>query len=229
MRSAHAFGNGSISPSLFPASKVSDFQANIGGSLSIEVSEPPTNSQYKENTSEKSTSLLEFPASSNLKLNRDVKINNEIEKTAELLGCYFHPMPVSSVLLKSVGNEIYICVSSFATEDRVSTLFMYKISAKAPSKGLPSIIGHTPAKLPIVDDKSGRNVNSFTFSLFLLLNLFFLSSYLIGVTFLQRTLERSYLHFTPDGEHLIFTGNIKTPYCRFGLPLYFFIQFMDTD
>lgn len=219
MRSAHAFGNGSISPSSFPASKVSDFQANIGESLCIEVSEPPTNSQYKETTSEKSTSVL----------NRDVKINSEIEKTAELLGCYFHPMPVSAVLLKSVGNEIYICVSSFATEDRVSTLFMYKISAKAPSKGFPSIIGHTPAKLPIVDDKSGGNVNSFTFSLFLLLNLFFLSSYLIGVTFLQRTLERSYLHFTPDGEHLIFTGNIKTPYCRFGLPLYFFIRFMDTD
>ncbi|XP_010477867.1 PREDICTED: uncharacterized protein LOC104756910 [Camelina sativa] len=187
MRSAHAFGNGSISPSSFPASKVEDFQANTGEACGIQVSEPPfTNSQYKENTSEKSTSVLESPASPNLKLNRDVKINNEMEKTAELLGCYFHPMPVSSVLLKSVGNEIYICVFSFATEDRVSTLFMYKISAKAPSKGFPSVIGHTSVKLPIVDDKSGGN----------------------------RTLERSYFHFTPDGEHLVFTGNIKTPYCR---------------
>ncbi|KAL1198392.1 hypothetical protein V5N11_004212 [Cardamine amara subsp. amara] len=184
--SAHAFGNASISPSSFAASKVEDFQANIGEALGVQVSEPPhTKSQYKENTSKKSTSVQNFSASSNLKLNRDVKINNEMEKTVELLGCYFHPMPVSSVLLKSVGNEIYICVLSFATDDRVRTLFMYKISAKAPSKGFPSVIGYTPAILPIVDDKSGGN----------------------GI------LERSYLHFTPDGDHLIFTGNIKTPYC----------------
>ncbi|EFH69666.1 predicted protein [Arabidopsis lyrata subsp. lyrata] len=187
MRSAHAFGNASISSSSFPASKFEDCQANIGEALGIQVSEPPsTKSQCKENTSEKRTSVQEFPASSNLEINRDVKINNEMGKTVELLGCYFHPMPVSSVLLKSAGNEIYICVLSFATEDRVRTLFMYKMSAKAPSKGFPSIIGHTPAILPIVDDKSGGN----------------------------RTLEISNLHFTPDGLHLILIGNIKTPYCR---------------
>ncbi|EOA36038.1 hypothetical protein CARUB_v10008119mg, partial [Capsella rubella] len=186
MRLVHAFGNGSISPSSFPASKVEDFQANIGETLGIQVSEPlSTTSEYKENTSEKSMSVLELPANLNFKLNRDITTNSKMEKSVELLGCYFHPMPVSSVILKSVGNEIYICVFSFATEDRVSTLFMYKISAKTPSKGFPSVIGHTSAKLPIVDDKSGEN----------------------------RTLER-YLHFTPDGEHLIFTGNIKTPYCR---------------
>ncbi|VYS47194.1 unnamed protein product [Arabidopsis thaliana] len=186
-RSAHAFGSASISSSSFPASKFEDCQANIGEELGIQVSEPPsTESQYKENTSEKCTSVQEFPASSNLKLNRDVKINNEMEKTVELLGCYFHPMPVSSVLLRTVGNEIYICVLSFATEDRVRTLFMYKMSAEAPSKGFPSIIGHTPAILPIVDDKSSGN----------------------------GTLEISNLHFTPDGLHLILTGNIKTPYCR---------------
>lgn len=165
MKSAHTFGNASIPPSSSPASKVEDFQANIDEALGIQLSELPcTTSQYKENTSEKSTSVQDFPASSNVKLNRDVKINNEMEKTAELLGCYFHPMPVSSVLLKSVGNEIYICVLSFAREDRVRALFVYKISAKAPSKGFPSVIGHTHAILPIVDDQSGVNVSSSSFS-----------------------------------------------------------------
>lgn len=44
--------------------------------------------------------------------------------------------------------------------------------------------------------------------------LFLLARYLIVVACLQKTLERSYFHVTPDGEHLIFTGNIKTAYCR---------------
>lgn len=165
MRPAHGFGNASISPSTFPASKAENFQAHIGEALGIQVSEiPSTKSQYKENTNEKSiSSVRECPSSLNIKLNRDIKINNEMEKTVELLGCYFHPMSVSSVSLQSVGNEIYICVLSFATEDRGRTLFMYKISAKEPSKGFPSVIGHTPAILPIVNDKSGGNVNSLKF------------------------------------------------------------------
>ncbi|KAJ0257810.1 DNA binding protein [Hirschfeldia incana] len=191
IRPAQGFGNASTSPPSFSASKTENVQGHIGEALGIHVSElPSTKSQYKEHTSEKSiSSVPEISVSSSLKLNRDVKINNEMEKTVELLGCYFHPMPVSSVSLQSVGNEIYICVLSFAAEDRVRTLFMYKISANASTKGFPSVVGHTPVILPIVDDKSGRYVNS-------------------------RTLERSYFHVTPDGEHLIFTGNIKTPYCR---------------
>ncbi|CAN6881671.1 unnamed protein product [Brassica oleracea] len=191
IRPARGFGNASTSPPSFPASKVENVQGHIVEALGIQVSEPPsTKSQYKEHTSEKSiSSVPEISASSSLKVNRDIKINNEMEKTVELLGCYFHPMPVSSVSLQSVGNEIYIWVLSFATEDRVRTLFMYKISAKAPTKGFPSVVGHTPIILPSEDGKSGGNVNS-------------------------KTLERSYFYVTPDGEHLIFTGNIKTSYCR---------------
>lgn len=221
MRPVHGFGKASISPSSFPASKVENFQIHIGEALGVQVSEPPaTKCQYKENTSDKSiSSVPEFPV--DIKLNRDIKINNEMEKTVELLGCYFHPRPVSSVSLQSVGNEIYICVLSFATEDRVRTLFMYKISAKAPTKGIPSVVGHTPAILPIVNNKYGGNVSSLIFFLVSSVKLLdyyhiLFSIYLIVVTFPQRTLERSYLHFTPDGEHLIFTGNVKTPYCRFG-------------
>lgn len=225
IRPAQGFENASTSPPSFPASKVENVQGHIDEALGIQVSEPPsTKSQYKEHTSEKSiSSVPEISASSSLKLNRDIKINNEMEKTVELLGCYFHPMPISSVSLQSVGNEIYICVLSFATEDRVRTLFMYKISAKAPTKGFPCVVGHTPVILPIMDDKSGANVNSVSFLLasFVKLHdyyhiLFLLSKYLIVVTCAQRALERSYFHVTPDGEHLIFTGNIKTPYCRFG-------------
>lgn len=158
---AQGFGNASTSPPSFPASKVENVQGHIGEALGIQVSEPPsTESQLKENSSEKRiSSVPEIAPSSSLKLNKDVKSNNEMEKTVELLGCYFHPMPVSSVSLQSVGNEIYICVLSFATEDRVRTLFMYKISAKAPTKGFPSVVGHTPVILPIMDDKSRGNVN----------------------------------------------------------------------
>lgn len=165
IRPAQGFGNASTSPRSFPASKVENVQGHVGEALGIQVSEPPsTKSQYKEHTSEKSISNVpEISASSSLKLNRDIKINNEMEKTVELLGCYFHPMPVSSVSLQSVGNEIYISVLSVATEDRVRTLFMYKISAKASAKGFPSVVGHTPVILPIVDDKSGGNINSVSF------------------------------------------------------------------
>ncbi|CAH8390132.1 unnamed protein product [Eruca vesicaria subsp. sativa] len=160
IRAAHNFGNANTSPSSFPASKVENVQGHIGEALEFQISEPPsTKSQYKENTRENRISNVpEIPPSSSVKLNRDVKINNEMEKTVELLGCYFHPMPVSSVSLQFAGNEIYIFVLSFATEDRVRTLFMYKISAKAPTKRFSSVVGHTSVILHIVDDKPGGNV-----------------------------------------------------------------------
>ncbi|XP_010551369.1 PREDICTED: uncharacterized protein LOC104822000 isoform X2 [Tarenaya hassleriana] len=131
---------------------------------------------------------IEFPAGVDVKLHKDIKINNELAKTVELLGSYFLPMPISSILLKSVEGEIYVCVVSCLTTDRFRTLFVYKIAAKEPMKGCPSLIGHTPVILPFEEDRSGRN----------------------------EALERSCLHFTPNGQDLILCGDIRTPCCREG-------------
>ncbi|XP_062162867.1 uncharacterized protein LOC133869800 isoform X2 [Alnus glutinosa] len=119
---------------------------------------------------------------------RKVELNNELQNIVELVGCYVHPMPITSLLLSTKGNEIYICVLCGLLMDRDRTLFIYKLGIKEPRVGCPSFVGHTFMTLPILKNHFGREVE----------------------------VERSGLQFTPDGQHLVLLDNIKTPYCREG-------------
>lgn len=95
---------------------------------------------------------------------RKVELNNELQNIVELVGCYVHPMPISSLLLSTKGNEIYICVLCGLLMDRDRTLFIYKLPIKEPSVGCPSFVGHSSAMLPILKNYFGREVSCYMYS-----------------------------------------------------------------
>lgn len=103
--------------------------------------------------------------SSDIKLQKNVEINNELQGIVDFAGCYFHPMPISSVLLATKGDEIYICVLCGLLNEKNRTLFIYKVAIQEQSVGCPSFIGHTSVMLPFLKDIFGRDVSSYINSL----------------------------------------------------------------
>ncbi|KAI4357999.1 hypothetical protein L6164_001908 [Bauhinia variegata] len=116
--------------------------------------------------------------------NRD--LNNDLDNIVKLVGCYVHPMPVSSLLLGTRENEIYLCVICGPWVDQERTLFTYKIAIKGPRIGCPSLVSYTPILLP------DRNFTR------------------------ETVVETSGLQLTPDGQYNVLLGCIKTPNCREG-------------
>ncbi|KAA8532878.1 hypothetical protein F0562_033005 [Nyssa sinensis] len=134
---------------------------------------------------------VEVKEGSNLKPHMNVELDNDLESIVEFVGCYVHPTPISSVLLSTKGNEIYICVLCGMSVDKDRTLFMYKVPVKEQSigpVGCPSFVGHTPIDFPLSRDAFGREI----------------------------ALDNSGLQFTPDGQCLVLLNSIKAPYCREG-------------
>ena len=111
----------------------------------------------------KSSSAKGVQASVDMKL-RKVELNNELQNFVELVGCYVHPIPISSMFLSTKGNEIYICVLCGLLMDRDRTLFIYKLAIKEPRVGCPSFVGHTSATLPILKNYFGREVSCYMYS-----------------------------------------------------------------
>ncbi|PWA72806.1 hypothetical protein CTI12_AA266830 [Artemisia annua] len=114
--------------------------------------------------------------------------NDELENIFELVGCYMHPMPISMVMLRTKGNEVYICVLCGYLMEKDRKLLIYKASIKGENRGCPSFIGHTAIISPISNNASGRQI----------------------------LLDSSSLQFTPDGKCLVLLNHIKASYCREG-------------
>nr|GEU39402.1 putative FY-rich, FY-rich, WD40/YVTN repeat-like-containing domain protein [Tanacetum cinerariifolium] len=114
--------------------------------------------------------------------------NDELENIFELVGSYMHPMPISMVMLRTKGNEVYICVLCGYLMEKDRKLLIYKASIKGENRGCPSFIGHTTIMSPISNNASGRQI----------------------------LLDSSSLQFTPDGKCLVLLNNIKASYCREG-------------
>ncbi|XP_056164466.1 uncharacterized protein LOC115670869 isoform X4 [Syzygium oleosum] len=121
-----------------------------------------------------------------LKSSGDVQLNNEQESQYQFVGCYIHPLPIVAVWLSTHENEIYICILSGLEEDKVKTLFLYKVSTEHAGAGCPSFLGHTPVTFPIPQ------------------------TIYCG----QIAPERSYLQLTPHGKGLVFLGCMEAPFCR---------------
>lgn len=119
------------------------------------------NTSFCENNT---SSVKGVPTSLDIKLHRNLELNSELNGTVELVGCYVHPMPVSSVLLSTKGNEIYICVLCGLLVDRDKTLFIYKLSKEEPRVGCPSFVGHTSITLPSLKDYFGREVSFYMYN-----------------------------------------------------------------
>ena len=85
-----------------------------------------------------------------IKLHRNVELYNELNGIVELVGCYVHPVPVSSVLLSTKENEIYIVF--YVAFQRIERI------------GCPSFVGHTSITLLILRDYFGRELSSYMHS-----------------------------------------------------------------
>lgn len=109
-----------------------------------------------ENTS---SNAKESQVSSDLKLQKNVESINELAGTFDLMGCYFFPLPILSVLLSTTGDKIYVCVSCGFLVDKKRTLFIYTVDIQEPRVGNPSCVGHTSVMLPFVKDNFGREVS----------------------------------------------------------------------
>ncbi|MCH82195.1 F/Y rich carboxy-terminal protein, partial [Trifolium medium] len=118
---------------------------------------------------------------------RNQELKNNLNSNVKFVGCYMHPMPVSSLLLKTTEDEIHICVLCGLTGQH-RTLFTYKVAIKGPNFGCPSVMAHTPIMLPDP---------TYNF---------------MGETILERT----GVELTPDGQYIVLIGSIKTPNCREG-------------
>ncbi|KAK4263611.1 hypothetical protein QN277_029000 [Acacia crassicarpa] len=140
----------------------------------------------KPSSCENNCSSNEAQVISELNPHRNDDISDNLGKTIKFVGCYFLPMPVSSLFLSRRGNEILICVICESVVDQERTLFTYKVSVKEPNIGCPSFIAYTSLRLP--DPK--HNFNR------------------------ETLVERSGVQLTPDGQYIVLLGSIKTPYCR---------------
>ncbi|XP_058744306.1 uncharacterized protein LOC131616867 [Vicia villosa] len=117
---------------------------------------------------------------------RNQELKDNPKDNVKFVGRYMLPMRVSSLLLKTVGDEIHICVLCGLLTDQNRTLFAYKVAIKEPNFGCPSAMVHTPIMLP--DPK---------------------------YNFMTETMvERTGMEFTPDGQFIVLIGSIKTPSCR---------------
>ncbi|GMH15255.1 hypothetical protein Nepgr_017096 [Nepenthes gracilis] len=128
----------------------------------------------------------EVQRSTQVRPHMKVELNNKVEGISKLVGCYSHPIQISSVTLTRKVHEIYVCVSCGVLEERERNLFVYKIQITEPSQGCPSFIGHTSVSLPVLKDTFGR---------------------LIAV-------DKFGIEFTPNAQGLVLLDGIKAPYCR---------------
>ncbi|XP_050911179.1 uncharacterized protein LOC127126306 isoform X2 [Lathyrus oleraceus] len=116
---------------------------------------------------------------------RSQKLKNNLNGNVKFVGRYMHPMPVSSLLLKTVEDEIHVCVLCGLLTDQHRTLFTYKVAIKELNFGCPSVMAHTPIMLPD------------------------------PYNFMRETMvERTGVELTPDGQFIVLIGSIKTPNCR---------------
>ncbi|GAB2303399.1 hypothetical protein Dimus_037390 [Dionaea muscipula] len=112
--------------------------------------------------------------------------NDMLEGTSKLIGCYSHPMRISSVALTRKLHDLYACVSCGMLGERERNLFVYKIPIKQSGQGCPSFIGYSSVSLPLLKDTFGNEI----------------------------AVDKYGLVFTPDAESLVLLDGIKAPHCR---------------
>ncbi|KAM7255373.1 hypothetical protein ACFE04_026075 [Oxalis oulophora] len=116
----------------------------------------------------------------------NVVFSNGLCSFVQLVGCYYHPMPVLTLLLREHESEIYICVICGSLKDKEHTLYAYKLAINGQEVGKPSFVGQTSLIFPHPQN----------------------------YTFTEMLAENYGLQFSPDCQSLILLDKIKTPTCR---------------
>ncbi|KAK7360635.1 hypothetical protein VNO77_02643 [Canavalia gladiata] len=76
------------------------------------------------------------------------ELKNNLDSSVKFVGCYMHPMPVSSLFLSTRNDEIHVCVLCGLLSGQYRTLFTYKVAINEPSLGCPSVMAHCSILLP---------------------------------------------------------------------------------
>ncbi|KAM7270749.1 hypothetical protein ACFE04_029963 [Oxalis oulophora] len=116
----------------------------------------------------------------------NVVFSNGLCSFVQLVGCYYHPMPVLTLLLREHESEIYICVICGSLKDKEHTLYAYKLAINGQEVGKPSFVGQTSLIFPHPQN----------------------------YTFTEMLAENYGLQFSPDCRSLILLDKIKSPTCR---------------
>jgi len=76
------------------------------------------------------------------------ELKSTMGSSVKFVGCYLHPMPVSSLFLSTREDEVHVCVLCGQLTDQYRTMFTYKVAIAGPTLGYPSVMAHSSILLP---------------------------------------------------------------------------------
>ncbi|XP_042391551.1 uncharacterized protein LOC121982506 isoform X1 [Zingiber officinale] len=117
---------------------------------------------------------------------RAVRLDEVLDESFELAGCYRQPKPVLFILLRPYEDDLQISVICGIRESDERFVFIYKVPLKDQGEICPYFIGYTSLMLPLLPGPA------------------------IGNTMYKG----SCLQFTPDGQSIVFVSTIRAPLCR---------------
>ncbi|XP_055809882.1 uncharacterized protein LOC129880068 isoform X2 [Solanum dulcamara] len=142
----------------------------------------------KINFSADTTEKKENNENVNIEVQKDLKTDSERSGVLKVIAGYAHPMPISSVLLSTQENDLYICVLCGQPLDEDRTIFMYKVPMEGEERGCPSFIGHVSIRFQFSDGAFRGDIE----------------------------LDSAAVQLTPIGQSLVLFNTVRAPSCREG-------------
>ncbi|KAL3336573.1 hypothetical protein AABB24_029297 [Solanum stoloniferum] len=146
---------------------------------------------------DKQNQKIIFSADTTEKKENNENVNMEAQKDLEsesersvlkVIAGYAHPMPISSVLLSTQENDLYICVLCGQPLHEDRTIFMYKAPMEGEERGCPSFIGQVSIRFQFSDGAFSGDIE----------------------------LDSAAVQLTPIGQSLVLFNSVIAPSCREG-------------
>ncbi|XP_060215074.1 uncharacterized protein LOC132641940 isoform X4 [Lycium barbarum] len=179
-------------------SKLLDSTAtNSEGNLTEKLSGDQQFVRFTDPPLHKQNEKINFPADTTEKKENNENLNMEVQKdlkteiesgVLKVIAGYAHPMPISSVLLSTQENYLYICVLCGQPLHEDRTIFMYKAPMDGEERGCPSFIGHVSIRFLLSDGAFGGDIE----------------------------LDSAAVQLTPIGQSLVLFNSVRAPSCREG-------------
>ncbi|CAN4122038.1 unnamed protein product [Withania somnifera] len=141
----------------------------------------------KINFSADTTEKKENNENVNMDATKDLKTESERSGILKVIAGYAHPMPISSVLLSTQENDLYICVLCRQPLHEDRSIFMYKAPMEGEERGCPSFIGHVSIRFQFSDVAIRGDIE----------------------------LDSAAVQLTPIGQLVLF-NSVRAPSCRKG-------------
>ncbi|KAH0668456.1 hypothetical protein KY289_022949 [Solanum tuberosum] len=144
--------------------------------------------KQKINFSADTTEKKENNENVNMETQKDFKAESERSGVLKVIAGYAHPMPISSVLLSTQENDLYICVLCGQPLHEDRTIFMYKAPMEGEERGCPSFIGQVSIRFQFSDGAFRGDIE----------------------------LDSAAVQLTPIGQSLVLFNSVIAPSCREG-------------